>query len=325
MDAVELLQDKIDFIKILEHYDFDHIKQQGTLIRSCCKLHGGNNPSGFVVNTDNNLYYCHTGGCGGGDIFTLVQRIEDITFTQAVQWVADFFKLDISTLEIQERTESYMKEMKQWIKAMNARKKKELTEFSIPEPIKEVTKFRSFQPDTLQHFGLGWVEQVTLHNKEGKPYHVKNRLVFPIRINNQQVGLSFRIVNKNDYPKWSHQPPHIETSNILYNYDAVLGCEDVVVVEGIPDVWAFYEIGIPAVATFGAHLTDEQYKLLMRLGCDITFAYDGDDAGQLATSKAINAFRYKATIHVVRFEQGQDPENIERNQLKLLYESRERI
>lgn len=331
MDAVTLLQEHIDVVKLLEHYDFDKARPSGGYVRSCCKLHGGNNPTAFVISQETGRWYCHTGSCGGGDAYTLVQRMEECTFEESVRWIAHFFHVDIENIQITERKEAYITELKSWVKAMTSRKKKSVAEFSISEPIKEVTKFRTFSEETLRHFQLGWVESIVLekkeHNEQGDKqyYTLKNRLTIPLYQNGVRIGYSLRRVRSKDVPKWSHQPSSIETRNILYNYDMVLGSSEIVVCEGITDVWAYHEIGIPAVCTFGAHLTDEQYKMLMRTGADITLSYDGDEAGSLATEVAINMLKYKANIKKVVFESGNDPESIERAKLKQLYESRVRV
>lgn len=325
MDATTLLQQRVSIEEVMKHYDFDKTRPDKHIIRSCCKLHGGDNPTGFVANTENNLWFCHTGGCGGGDIFTLVELMEEIPFNQAVEFVARTFDVDITNLEIKKREETFMKEMKAWIRAITSRKKKEMQEYSIPEEIKEVTKFRNFTEDTLRRFGLGWVESVRLKKKDDNTYTLKNRLVFPIWFNNVRVAYLFRRVKSTDIQKWSNQPVNVDTSELLYNYDMVLGEREIVVVEGVLDVWAYHEIGVPAVATFGAHLTDAQYKLLIRTGADITFSYDGDEAGRVATKKAIESMKYKANLRQVVFEDGEDPESIPRNQLKLNYERRMRV
>lgn len=322
MDALTLLQDHIDMYKLLEHYQFSKISKQGDLIRACCKIHDGNNPTAFVVNTKNNLYYCHTGACGGGDAFTLVQRMEGVDFPSAVRIVADFFRIDISNLQIAERKSAYVEEMKRWMDAMKSRRKKSVAEFSIAEEIKEVTKFRDFKEETLQHFGLGWVEKVNLTKRDGTPYTLRNRLVFPIVQGGVRIGISFRRVKNNDYPKWSHQPVGIDTKEYLYNYDATQGKMEIAVVEGIPDAWAYHEIGVTAVATFGAHLTEQQCKLLLRTGADIILSYDGDEAGVLATEKAKAMLKFKANVGHVSFGVGEDPASISREELAKRYEAR---
>lgn len=325
MDALTTLHEHIDMQALLEHYDFDKVKEKGTMIRACCKLHGGSNPSGFVVNTNNNLWYCHTGGCGGGDAFTLVQKLENCTFPEAVHKVADFFGINLDNLEIQERQASYVKEMKKWIKTMRTlTKKKEKNAYHIPEEVRSVTKFRDFLPSTLEHFGLSYVEKIELLSREDKPYQLKNRLVFPVMQEGVQVGVSLRRIKAKDEPKWSHQPVSFETKDILYNYDAIQGEPSFVICEGITDVWAYHEIGVPAVCTFGAHLTEEQYRLLMRTGADLIWSYDGDEAGAFATKNARELFRNKANQYVVHFTDREDPASITREELKERYDKRER-
>lgn len=325
MDAVTLLRNHIDVERLMKHYDFDKMKHHGKIIRACCKIHGGDNPTAFVMNTENGLWYCHTGDCGAGDVFTLVQKMENLDFPSAVKWVANFFHVDISNLQITERKQAYMQEIKQWIKTMQSRKKKTLNEYVIDAEIREVTKFREFKEETLRHFDLGYVERIKLKKRDGGEYTLYNRLVFPIIQNGIQVGALFRRIKSTDVPKWSNQPANIETENLLYNYDATHGKMEIVVVEGILDVWAYHEIGITAVATFGAHLTEEQAKLLLRTGADIVLSYDGDDAGRIATKKAIDMLKYKANIKCVVFDEGEDPENIGREELKKRYEHKRRV
>lgn len=336
MDAIELLKDKIDPEKLLEHYDFTGIRHHGNMIRSCCKLHGGDNPTSFVMNEEG-VWYCHTGDCGAGDVYTLVQIMEGLTFRESVEWVAQFFHVDIANLSIKERADTYVKELKSWMKALTSRRKKLVSPYSISVPVREVTKFRDFEPETLRHFELGFVDEISLEKRDGGSYTLRNRLVFPIYQNGVMVGASFRKTKSQDFPKWSHQPVNLETSDILYNYDSVKHEPSIVVVEGMPDVWAYYEIGVPAVATFGAHMTDEQYKLLMRTGADLVFSYDGDEAGRFATRKCTTGykdkkgtfiqgiFKNKANCSVVLFDEGEDPASIPREQLKLNYERRKKV
>ena len=80
MDATTLIQQHLDVEALLEHYGFNNIHNNGDIIRACCKLHGGDNPTAFVINKNTGLWYCHTGECGGGDVFTLVQKFEGINF-----------------------------------------------------------------------------------------------------------------------------------------------------------------------------------------------------------------------------------------------------
>jgi DNA primase len=321
MDAVQAIQQSLDVTKLLHHYGFQQIREDNEFIRACCKLHGGNNPTSFVINKENGLWYCHS-NCGGGDAFTLVQKMEGIEFIESVRWLASFFNVDINNLQIVERKAKYIEELRKFVTLVKSKRKKEIQEFNITEEIKPVTRYRNFNQATLEHFNLGYVDEVTLAKRNGEHYTLRARLVFPIYFQNIRVGMSFRRTKSTDVPKWSHQPAHIETKNLLYNYDSAKDADTIVVCEGITDVWAFYECGIPAVATFGAHLTQEQYKLLLRTGADIVLAYDGDSAGKLATQRAIKMLKWKANLSVIHFNENEDPESITREELYERYSIR---
>lgn len=323
MDGLESLRSRLDIAALMRHYDFDHMVEEGNFIRSCCALHGGNNATGFVANVEEGTWYCHTGGCGGGDAFTLVQRKEELSWTQSVRWLADFFKVEISDTEVLQRKTKEEQELKRWIKAIQQRRKKENSLFIIPSDAKNVTSFRDFDKATLEHFNLKWVKTFDAEKRGGGGYELRNRILFPVVQNGSVVGASLRRVNNKDIPKWSHQPAHMKTSELLYNYDAVTDdIDSVVVVEGIPDVWAYHEIGVVAVGTFGAHLTETQLKMLLRTGKDIVISTDGDEAGRMIRDKIISLMRYTSNLSVVHFDEGEDPANIPREELRMRYEKR---
>lgn len=328
MNALDKILESIDVVKLLEHYGFNTTHQEGDILRSKCIIHGGDNPTAFAINIDTGLWFCHTGECGGGDIVTLVEKMEDYTgtssFPKAVRFLADFFDVDIADLEIVERKDRNKKELEKFLKLMKKRKKKDVEEYILPLAKPRVSKYRDFKEETIDYFGLGFLDSIELEKRNGDKYTLHNRLYFPIQFNNIIVGMSLRRTKSNDVPKWSHQPVNLEVGNILYNYDNVIGKESVVVCEGILDVWAFHEVGIPAVCTFGANITDKQYRLLIKTGANIVLAYDGDSAGKKATQKALDIFNNKANISVIEFELGQDPANITREELVKLYENRKR-
>lgn len=261
----------------------------------------------------------------GGDVFTLVQIMEKIDFYSSIQWLSNFFNVDITNLELADRKNSARKELDRFVQAIINRRKRKFEEYSIKEEVHKVKSYRGYSESTLSFFDVGYVEEIELEKKDGTgKYTVRNRIVFPIIFKGIKIGASLRRTKSNDYPKWSHQPSNIETGEILYNYDKTGGVSSVVVVEGIPDVLAFHEIGVTAVATFGAHMTDQQYKLLLKTGADIVLAYDGDKAGRAQTKKAFDKLKGKANISIVEFKEGQDPDNLKREELLRLYETRKK-
>lgn len=303
-NAVELINAQLNVRKILEYYNFNQ-PTGNKLLRTNCKIHDGGNTTSFVINEENGLWYCHS-GCGGGDIFTLAQRLDNINFFESVKRIAGILSINISDAEIIEHKPQYLKDTEKWVKSMRKRKPI-IMPYTIPVPTLNVNKFRNFDSATLSKFLLQFVKEIIVKTND-KEYTLYNRLLIPIFFNSIQAGVVLRKTKTADYPKWSNLPPGIETGNILYNYDEAKYHETINIVEGIFDVWAMHEAGMPnTVATFGAHMSDEQEKLLLKTGADIIIAYDGDEAGYKATNAVINKLRLKANLRIANLPNNADP------------------
>lgn len=323
MSTAKQLVKHVDVRKLLEHYNFDIAVDEGNFIRSACAIHGGNRTDAFVANMDNGLWTCHT-NCGSGDIYTLVQAMEEISFKESLQWVANFFEIALEDIEVEEAERKSEEEVQRWIRTVKAMRKKDMPVYESPTDAKKITRFRSFTRDTLEYFGVIHSQEVDVRKKDGSMTQIRNRIGIPIIQKAKQIGMSFRRVRNQDNPKWMHQPTNIHTKELLYNYDNAIGKEYVVVVEGITDTWAWHELGIPAVATFGAHLSDEQRNLLIKCGANIILCYDGDDAGRVATNIAYKKLQYVANLEVIHLNDGEDPDNITREELMNYYEQRQK-
>lgn len=314
MDALSLIKDNITYEQVLKVLDFKNVNATDVDIRCSCGIHGGNNPTAFIVKKDNGLWYCHTGGCGGGDIVKLVEKKLDLSFIEAIHWFAKTFDLDLSNLQIKERTVKEQDDLRKFISAIKSRRCKTFNKIEIPTG-KRVLAFRNFSKEILIKHDVTFHERVTIINKKSEEVELRNRLLFPVVFNNVTVAFALRRTNNKDIPKWLNQPYGFDFGDVLYNYDEVAHADEIVVVEGITDVIAFAEIGITAVSTFGAHITKQQERLLLKCGKKITLAFDGDDAGRIATAKAIKSLKFKVDLSVIEFDEGQDPENIEKEEL----------
>lgn len=313
MDAIQLIKDNLDVESILKHYEFDNITASGNYIRSCCKIHDGGNSTAFVINYDEGLWSCHTGDCGNGDIFTLVQKLEGITFPFAVHKVAEILGLDLGDLEIVARTRKEKKEIDEFLKIIKKHNKTEQELYIIRESDNKVKKYKEFKQETMEYFDLRYYEEYNCET-----FKMKNVLGFPIEQKGKTVGISLRATLPGKL-KWVHQPSNIKTGELLYNYDNAVGSDTIVVVEGITDVWAYHEIGIKAVATYGAHIKEEQIRMLLRTGADLVFSFDGDKAGREAMEQAKKIFGKTSNIWFVDIPDGKDPESISRKKLEELY------
>lgn len=112
-----------------------------------------------------------------------------------------------------------------------------------------------------------------------------DRIVFPIHNKyGEIVGVKGRLVNaKTEYDKKKkyNYPYPCNKSVELYNYHRALEYiqreKEVIVFEGAKTVMLAWQNGIKnCVSTEGFDISDEQIKLLISLGVDITLAYDKD-------------------------------------------------
>ena len=63
-------------------------KQHGLQLRACCPIHKGGDPRGFVVTPTKGVWYCF-GGCGGGDMITLVAKVRGCEPKEAARFIAE--------------------------------------------------------------------------------------------------------------------------------------------------------------------------------------------------------------------------------------------
>jgi DNA primase len=317
MDARSVIDKVIDGQTILSYYGFNSIDASHTTIRACCKLHDGDNTHGFIFDTERNMWTCCTGNCGSGDAYELVKRFEGCTYPEAIMKTAEIFNVDISNLELTTIKSANQKEKDEWLELVKkAKKKTELKPFTLPDlEIKAITHFRNFTKETIDHFEAFYTPSYVV-DTEDKHYFLKDRICIPVTFHELLIGYALRRTNNEDMQKWSNQG--FDSGTILYSYDSVRqfisdnNIDEIILVEGIFDVWQYWQQGIyNVVATFGAHITDEQVELLLGMTTTLVLSYDGDKTGRACTLKSIKELKYKFDLYVIPFDEGEDPGSCE--------------
>lgn len=308
MNAIEHINNNINPRIILEYYNFKRIKETSNEFRACCAIHGGDNDTAFVWKKTNNLWYCNTGDCGGGDIFTLIEKIEDVEFTEAVKIAGTILKLDITGMDIIYDAKYVERELQKWVDIMKRNKPVKLTKYEVPYTGATFKDIDRFSKEMCMNFNAMCTN---IYPTEKKIY--KNKLVIPIEFNHTVIAVQLRSLDES-LPKWIIQPADIKLSNVLYNYDNVVQlidageCTEVILVEGIFDVWAYWEVGIKnVVCVFGSSVKPEQFDLLIKLGVDICLSFDNDKAGNKCTKNTIELFKNKVTLTKVDLPNEKDP------------------
>jgi DNA primase len=153
----------------------------------------------------------------------------------------------------------------------------------------------------------------------------RHRLIWPIAdVGGEIIGFGGRrLSDDKNSPKYLNTPetPLYKKSSVLYGLDLarreIVSQQKAIVVEGYTDVMACHLAGEgTAIATCGTSFGEEHIKILRRLtgdrneylGIKITFAFDGDAAGQKAALRVFEANdRFVMQTYVASQPDGLDP------------------
>ena len=141
--------------------------------------------------------------------------------------------------------------------------------------------------------------------------------MFPLYdLEGKVVAFSGRIYNTKDSSKYINTKETVifKKGTILYNYHnakELLKKNDIVIVmEGFMDVIRANTVGITnCLATMGTALTKQNANLLKKMANNIILCFDGDKAGEEATTSAINVFKELDVVpKIIRLEENLDPD-----------------
>ncbi len=177
-------------------------------------------------------------------------------------------------------------------------------------------------------------------NESKPPYDAfRHRIIFPILDpTGRPIALGGRaldpahVLKEKGIPKYvnSSETPLFHKSSVIYNYgrarDAIYKlsrtmsdgdpfARGLVVTEGYMDVIAMAEHGFStAVAPMGTALTEEQLKMLWRVGPEPIMCFDGDEAGQKAALRAVDLalpmLEPGKSVYVTILPEGLDPDDL---------------
>jgi DNA primase len=316
----------------------------GGSLTGLCPFHEEKTAS-FHVTPARGYYHCF--GCGeGGDVFDFVQKINNISFSEAVELLADRcgVQLRYSNADGQ-RSEPGLR-----LRVLEANKAaaEYFTEQLVGSaglPGRQFLDGRGFDKDAAAHFGIGYAPQgghdlrdhlrargfrdeelvkAGLIREQGWDFF-QGRVLWPIRDAGASV-LGFgarRIFDDDRMPaKYINTPETVvyKKSQVLYGLDLaranIAKKNQVVIVEGYTDVMACHLSGVDtAVASCGTAFGEGHSRMLHRLlgtgevsAGEVIFTFDGDAAGQAAAMKVFKDDHiFAAQTYVAVARNGMDP------------------
>ncbi|WP_424535015.1 DNA primase [Sphaerisporangium viridialbum] len=272
----------------------------GGNLKGLCPFHDEKSPS-FNVTPSRGYWYCF--GCAeGGDVITFVRKLEHLTFTDAIERLAQR-----AGIQLRYEQGGYVPgrehgERSRLIEAHKAAAEFYASLLSEAEaaPGRRFLSERGFERVDAEHFGVGYApaewDRLARHllgrgftaaelikgglareGRRGPVDRFRGRLVWPIRdITNEVIGFGARkLLDSDDGPKYLNTPesPIYKKSTVLYGIDLakreISKRSQAVIVEGYTDVMACHLAGVPtAVATCGTSFGEEHIKVLRRLLLD---------------------------------------------------------
>jgi len=270
--------------------------------KGLCPFHDEKSPS-FHVTPSKGYYHCF--GCQtGGDVISFVMKIEHLSFTEAIERLADRMNYQLNYESSSDSSPRISgSERKRVLEANKLAAVFYQEQLNGPGPAqvgREFLKQRGFDRAAAESFGVGYApdewDALSKHlkakgftdaelemaglTKEGQRGFIdrfRNRLIWPIHeISGDVVGFGARKLSEEDTgPKYLNTSETIvyKKSALLYGLDIakkeIAKTRQVVVVEGYTDVMAAHVAGVTtAVATCGTAFGDEHIRILRRLLMD---------------------------------------------------------
>ncbi len=333
-ELIDEIKNKNDIVDIISQYVV--LKRSGRNFFGLCPFHKEKSPS-FSVSPDKQIFHCF--GCGvGGNVFHFVSKIENISFKESLETLADKAGVELPILE--NDGDSKILALKSKVYEIN----KCAAEFyhenlykPTAKPAQEYVKKRKLDNSTLKSFLIGYSgnfnelymllkqkgyteEEIlasSLVNKtpEGKYIdRFRKRLMFPIQdVRGRVIAFGGRVLDDSK-PKYINSPENIVYSkgrhlyglNVAKKYET----KKIIIVEGYMDAVSLHQRGIHnVVASLGTAMTEAQGRLLRKSSEQIIIGYDSDGAGQVATQRGLEILQsLGCDVRVLQIEGAKDPD-----------------
>ena len=311
-----------------------NLKRSGANMFGLCPFHGEKTAS-FSVAPDKGIYYCF--GCHkGGGAINFMMELEGLSYPDAVRALAKRAGMEVpedeqyqSRYRQQERLWALMKEAARYFHA-------QLYSPAGAEGLAYAQK-RGMPKGTLTTFGIGfapntWSGLTDAMKKKGytdqelidaglvsqKGNRIfdrfRNRLMFPIiDVRGNIIGFGGRVMDDST-PKYLNSPETVIFNKRKNLFGLNLAKKSklgyLILVEGYMDAIALHQYGFDcAVASLGTSLTEEHAVLLSRYTEQVVLIYDGDEAGQRATRRAIPMLEKAGIgVKVLKMRDAKDPD-----------------
>src|SRR5215470_13491086 len=341
----ETVKQQADIVRIVG--DYVKLKKAGAQnFTGLCPFHQEKTPS-FSVHITRQWFHCF--GCGvSGDVFTFVQKIENITFPEALRLIAQKLDIKLPKMDYSSPHEAQEAKLRGQLIEMHDRACHFFeNELRRPEAAhaRNYLAGRGLKEETIKAFRIGYAPEMgfVLRDRLKSEFsedlqrasglfswksdtdaatmysRFRNRIMFPIANEHGKiVAFTGRTLSTDEKagPKYLNSPETAiySKSRVLYNLDkakeAIRALKYTILVEGQMDCISVYSAGFHnVIASSGTAFSEAQVKLLARFSKDIVVNFDPDTAGATATDRSLAMLvEEDFNIRILRLETGFDPD-----------------
>lgn len=333
-ELIDEIRNKNDIVDVISQYVT--LKRSGRNFFGLCPFHKEKSPS-FSVSPDKQIFHCF--GCGvGGNVFHFLQKIENISFLEALEQLANNAGIDLPSLD--NEADSKLIELKSKVYKINEIAANFYHERLYKPESKEAQEYikkRKLDNKTLKNYLIGYSGNFNELYLELKKYgfseeeilasclvnknengkfidRFRKRLMFPIQdTRNRIIAFGGRVLDDSK-PKYINSP-----ENIVYHKGRHLfglnvakreQIKKLIIVEGYMDAISLHQRGITnVVASLGTAMTEQQGRLLRKSSEQIIIGYDADGAGQAATLRGLEILQnLGCDIRILQIYGAKDPD-----------------
>ena len=333
-ELIDEIKNKNDIVDVISQYVV--LKRSGRNFFGLCPFHKEKSPS-FSVSPDKQIFHCF--GCGvGGNVIHFVSKIENLSFRETIEMLAEKSGVELPTIEGEVDTKLLQLKSKVYeINQLTAQFYHENLYKPSAKPAQEYVKKRKLDNNTLKNFLIGYSgnfnelylmlkqkgfteEEIlasSLVNKtqDGKFIdRFRGRLMFPIQdTRNRVIAFGGRVLDDSK-PKYINSPENIVYSKGRHLFGLNVAkkgdLKKIIIVEGYMDAISLHQRGITnAVASLGTALTEAQGRLLRKSSEQVIIGYDSDGAGQAATMRGLEILQSMGCdLRILQIEGAKDPD-----------------
>ncbi len=349
------LKARIDLVEIVRKYA--ELKKVGRNFMCRSPFRNERTPS-FSISPEKQFWY-DFGTSNGGDAISFIEKIENVSFPEAVEILAqgvgidvpqsfggpkiskaernDIFTLHQKAAEYFSLQLSKSKEAQEYLKSRDF-SEKIIDKWKIgfggdkPDGCVEFLRGAGFSIEDIQKSGVAFERE--FGDKKMRDRFM-GRITLPIREpkNGEIIAFSGRIFrNEKKIAKYVNSPenPVYHKSSTLLGLDlarkVISEKNFVILVEGNFDVVAAHDIGFKnTVATCGTALTEDHLRILKRLTKNIYCAFDNDLAGKKATLRSVEMIlKTELSPKIIEIPAGKDFDDARRDDTEKLKKSIEK-